>query len=65
MEKLLTTSEVANRLKVSQRRIVAMIGAGKIRALRPGREYLIEESALAGVKTYGQVGRPKAKRRNK
>jgi excisionase family DNA binding protein len=62
---LLTTTEVAARLKVTPRRILAMIEAGKIRAIRPGREYLIEESALVGVKTYGRPGRPKSKKQRR
>jgi excisionase family DNA binding protein len=63
--KLLTTAQVAARLKVTPRRIIAMIEAGKIKAMRPGREYLVEESALVGVKTYGRPGRPKSKKQRK
>jgi excisionase family DNA binding protein len=63
--KLLTTTQAAERLKVTPRRILAMIEAGKIKAARPGREYLIEESALVGVKTYGRPGRPKSKKSKK
>ena len=56
--KLLSTAEVAKRLKVTQRRVVAMIASGKIKAHRVARDYVIEESALEGVKPWGKVGRP-------
>lgn len=56
--KLLTTKEAAEKLGVSVRRIRALITEGKLQAHQLGREYAIEESALASVKTYGKSGRP-------
>jgi excisionase family DNA binding protein len=56
--KLLNTSQAAEALGVSARRIRAMIDAGTLHAHRIGREYAIEESALSTVKTYGKPGRP-------
>lgn len=57
--KLLTTQEAAERLGVSVRRVRALIAEGKLKAHQLGREYAIEESALAEVQTYGKSGRPK------
>ncbi len=36
-----------------------MIREGKIAAQQIGRDYVIEESSLESVKTYGKAGRPK------
>lgn len=57
--KLLTTNEAAEKLGVSSRRVRALIAAGTLRAHQLGREYAIEESALAGVAIYGKPGRPR------
>lgn len=56
---LLTTSEAAKRLSVTPIRIRQMIREGKIEAKQIGRDYVIEESSLESVKTYGKAGRPK------
>lgn len=56
--KLLNTTEAADVLGVSARRIRAMIDAKTLPAHRIGREYAIEESSLSMVKTYGKPGRP-------
>ena len=56
---LLTTSEAAKRLHVTPIRIRQMIREGKITAQHIGRDYVIEESSLESVKTYGKAGRPK------
>ena len=61
--KLLGTTEVAKRLKVTPRRVLAMIDSGKIQAHRIGREYAIEETALEGIRVWGKVGRPPWKKR--
>ncbi len=37
-----------------------MIREGKIEAKQVGRDYVIEESSLSSVKTYGKAGRPKS-----
>ncbi len=56
--KLLNTTEAAEKLGVSVRRVRQLIAEGKIAAHNLGRDYAIEESALAEVKTYGKAGRP-------
>jgi excisionase family DNA binding protein len=56
--KLLNTTEAAEKLGVSVRRVRQLIAEGKLVAHNLGRDYAIEESALAGVKTYGKAGRP-------
>ena len=56
--KLLSTTETAVRLGVSERRVRSMITEGKLSAHRLGRDYAIEEKALAGVTVYGKPGRP-------
>ena len=61
--KLLGTTEVAKRLKVTPRRVVAMIASGKIKAERVGRDYIIEEGALEGIKPWGRIGRPPWKKK--
>jgi len=63
--KLLGTTEAAKRLKVTPRRVVAMITAGKIKAHRIGREYAIEESVLEEVKVWGKIGRPPWKQKKR
>ncbi len=56
--KLMNTAEAAEKLGVSVRRVRQLIAEGKISAHNLGRDYAIEESALAEVKTYGKAGRP-------
>ena len=56
---LLSTGEAAKRLRVTPIRIRQMIREGKITAKQIGRDYVIEESSLESVKTYGKAGRPK------
>lgn len=56
--KLLNTTEVAEKLGVSVRRVRQLISEGKISAHNLGRDYAIEENALVKVKTYGKPGRP-------
>ncbi|MGI8467965.1 MAG: helix-turn-helix domain-containing protein [Pyrinomonadaceae bacterium] len=55
---LLTTNEAAKILSVTPIRVRQMIREGKIEAKQVGRDYVIEESSLASVKTYGKAGRP-------
>lgn len=55
---LLNTNQAAERLGVSVRRVRALISEGALKAHQLGREYAIEESALADVKVYGKPGRP-------
>lgn len=58
MKKLLNTSEAAERLGVSERRIRSLITEGKLEAQKFGRDYAIEESALKKATVYGKRGRP-------
>jgi len=55
---LLTTSEAAKILHVTPIRVRQLIREGKIAAKQVGRDYVIEESSLDSVKTYGKAGRP-------
>jgi len=56
---LLTTNEAAKILRVTPIRIRQMIREGKIEARQIGRDYVIAESSLESVKTYGKAGRPR------
>ncbi len=59
---LLNTTDVAERLGISARRVLALIEEGKLIAQKVGRDYAIQENALKGVKVYGNpAGRPKLK----
>ena len=55
----LNAKDAAEKLGVSDRRILAMIKEGKIKAVNIGGGYLIEESELKNVKVQGKAGRPK------
>jgi excisionase family DNA binding protein len=55
--KLLTTTDVAEKLGVSQRRVLALIKDGRLPAQRLGRDYLIEETDLKLVRNR-KPGRP-------
>lgn len=46
MMKFLTRQEVADFLRISTRTVSRWIQAGKLRAYRPGRAYLIKEDDL-------------------
>jgi excisionase family DNA binding protein len=59
MEPLLTTTQAAERLGVSRRRVLAMIRSGRLRAERIGRDWLIAEADLALVQER-KPGRPPA-----
>jgi excisionase family DNA binding protein len=56
--KLLTTSEAAQKLGISERRVRQLINEGKLEAHKLGRDYAVEESVIESVKTYGKAGRP-------
>jgi excisionase family DNA binding protein len=55
---LLSTSEVATKLGVTERRMRSMINEGKLTAHKLGRDYAIEEQLLKTVPVYGKRGRP-------
>ncbi|HEX7176404.1 MAG TPA: excisionase family DNA-binding protein [Pyrinomonadaceae bacterium] len=56
--KLISTDEAAERLGVSGRRVRQLIDEGKLAAQYVGGGYVIDETALEGVKVYGKPGRP-------
>lgn len=56
--RLINTTEAADALGVSVRRVRQLIAEGKLAAQNLGRDYAIEQSALGSVKTYGKPGRP-------
>jgi excisionase family DNA binding protein len=57
--KLISTKDAAEKLGISPIRVRQLIQEGKIEAARVGRDYVINESDLANIKTYGKAGRPK------
>ena len=61
--KLVSAKDAAVKLGVSDRRIRQMIKDGKIKAVHVAGGYVIEESELEGVKTYGKAGRPKKEKK--
>jgi excisionase family DNA binding protein len=54
----LTTQQAADRLGVTPRRVVAMIHALQLPAIKFGRDYMIETTDLKLVKNR-KVGRPR------
>ena len=60
MADLLTTEEVAERLRVDRKTVQRWIQSGRLRATRAGRAYRIPESALAGLndRTVTPAGTP-------
>ncbi len=59
--KLISTDEAAERLGVSGRRVRQLIDEGKLIAQYVGGGYVIDESMLESVRTYGKPGRPPGK----
>jgi excisionase family DNA binding protein len=57
-EKMLTTPEVASRLGVTTRRVLALIKSGRLPSKQYGRDHLIKESDLSLV-TERKPGRPR------
>jgi excisionase family DNA binding protein len=60
---LLTTDQAAARLGITARRVRQMIAQGQLPAQRLGRDWLIEEAALAAVATRPGPGYPKGRPR--
>lgn len=60
-EQLLNTTEAAEKLGVSVRRVRALIEEGKLKAKKLGRDYIIAQSDLAVAVVYGKRGRPRTK----
>ncbi len=57
MKGYLTTQEVAEKLGVSVRRVVALINSGNVPSTRVGRSHLIKESDLKFIENR-KPGRP-------
>ncbi|MBA2703133.1 MAG: helix-turn-helix domain-containing protein [Blastocatellia bacterium] len=62
--KTLTTPEAAARLKITPRRVRALIGAGQLPADKKGRDYFIDPKDLALVKNR-KPGRPRGSSKEK
>jgi excisionase family DNA binding protein len=62
--KLLTTTDVAEILGVTPRRVLALITAGRLPAERIGRDFLIKEKDIELVRVR-KVGRPFAKKKRR
>ena len=56
--KLLSTGQAAKLLRVSERRVRALIAAGKLSAQKLGRDYVIEAQSISAVTVYRKAGRP-------
>jgi excisionase family DNA binding protein len=54
----LTTKQVAEKLKITPRRVQALVTSGRLPAIKIGRDYLIKEADLTLVENR-KVGRPK------
>jgi excisionase family DNA binding protein len=63
MAKFITTTEAAVELRITVRRVQALIAAGRLRASRVGRDWLIEPRDLEKVRDRPR-GRPKTIRHN-
>ena len=61
MNNSMTTNEAAKRLGISVGRVRKLIYAGKLNAIKLGRDWVIQEQELEDVKVYGKAGRPKSK----
>jgi excisionase family DNA binding protein len=60
-EKILTTSEVAERLGMTRRYIRTLITNGVLPAEKLGRDYVIKESDLTALEDRPKRGRPTKK----
>ena len=57
---MLTTEQAAKKLKLSRRRVIALITSDKLPASKFGKSYVIQESDLAKLRNR-KPGRPKKK----
>jgi excisionase family DNA binding protein len=62
--KIISTTEAARRLNVSPSRIRAMIGSGRLKAIKVGKVWLIDPKDLDAVKER-KVGRPRKSRKSR
>ena len=60
--KIISTAEAAKRLGVTQSRVQKMIAAKRLKAIKVGREWLIDPKDLDAVKDR-KVGRPRKVRK--
>jgi excisionase family DNA binding protein len=54
---MLTTDETAEKLKVTRRRVLALISSGRLAATRFGQAWMIDPASLATLK-HRKPGRP-------
>ena len=60
--KIISTAEAAKRLGVTQSRVQKMIAAKRLKAIKVGREWLIDPKDLEPLKDR-KVGRPRKARK--
>ena len=60
--KIIGTAEAARRLNVTQSRVRAMIDSGRLKAMKVGREWLIDPKNLDALKDR-KTGRPRKSRK--
>ena len=60
--KIIGTAEAARRLNVTQSRVRVLIDNGRLKAIKVGREWLIDPKDLDAVKDR-KVGRPRKSRK--
>lgn len=60
--KIIGTAEAARRLNVTQSRVRAMIDSGRLKAMKVGREWLIDPKNLDALKDR-KTGRPRKVRK--
>ena len=61
--KIIGTAEAARRLNVTQSRVRAMIDSARLKAIKVGRDWLIDPKDLDAVKDR-KVGRPRKSRKS-
>ena len=61
--KIIGTTEAAKRLGVNASRVRALIDSGRLKAIKVGREWLIDPKDLDAVKDR-KVGRPRKSRKS-
>ena len=62
--KIISTAEAAKRLGVTANRVRALIDAKRLKAMKVGREWLIDPKDLIAVKKR-KTGRPKSSKTTK
>ena len=61
--KIIGTAEAARRLNVTQSRVRVLIDSGRLKAMKVGREWLIDPQDLDAAKDR-KVGRPRKSRKS-